>query len=53
MERTGMGAYQCALDADEAGDWFYRWEGSGVGQAAVEDSFRVTVSRVLPYEEEE
>lgn len=36
-----VGSYQADLPIDEAGNWSYRWQSTGVGAAAEEDTFRV------------
>jgi hypothetical protein len=44
VQKTATGLYFFVVDADEAGVWEYRWEGTGVNQAASEGSFTVTPS---------
>lgn len=42
-----VGSYQADLLVDEAGVWSYRWQSTGVGAAAEEDTFRVRVQQVI------
>ena len=41
LVRTGAGVYYVDLDADTAGNWSYRWEGTGTYQCATENQFNV------------
>lgn len=45
--RTGSGRYRIDVEAALPGLYFYRWEGTGVGQGVAEGGFRVEASRVL------
>ncbi len=45
--RDGTGQYHYDLSIAEAGDWYYRFEGSGAVQAASETLFHVHVSNVI------
>lgn len=38
------GSYHCDVDAAIPGEWTYRWESTGVGQAAAEHTFTVLES---------
>ena len=42
--RDGTGAYHLDVDADAEGDWHYRWESTGTGQAAEDHQFIVAPS---------
>lgn len=42
--RDEKGKYHFNFDAQVPGDWVYRWEGTGIGQAAVEAHFKVAGS---------
>ena len=44
VQKTATGLYFTVVDADEAGLWEYRWEGTGANQAASEGSFTVVPS---------
>jgi hypothetical protein len=44
--KDGVGLYHMDLIADEPGEWHYRAEGSGNGQAVEEDSFYVEATEV-------
>lgn len=44
LERDELGSYHYDIDAQVSGDWVYRWEGTGVGQAAAEGKFKVAGS---------
>jgi hypothetical protein len=39
--RDDVGEFHYDVDASASGDWFFRWEGTGVGQAAAEGKFKV------------
>lgn len=39
--RDSEGKYHFDVNAIEPGDWEYRWEGTGIGQAAGEGKFKV------------
>jgi hypothetical protein len=41
LVRDGLGRYRVDVDALAVGTWHYRWESSGVGQAAEEADFIV------------
>lgn len=47
IARNGAGAYHLDLVLTEAGTWIYRWTGTGVCTAAIEDSIVVVPSNVL------
>lgn len=42
--RDDVGQYHYDVNASEPGDWIYRWEGTGAGQAAAEGKFKVAGS---------
>ncbi len=42
--RDGVGLYHVDLEADEAGTWSYRWEGTGSAQAVAEARFKIDAS---------
>jgi hypothetical protein len=44
VTKDGTGRYHAFAEPDAAGDWSYRFEGSGGSQAAVEHLFRVRPS---------
>lgn len=44
LVREDEGVYHYDVDASLIGDWFYRWEGTGSGQAAAEGKFTVSDS---------
>lgn len=39
--KDSTGEYHFDVEADQAGKWFYRWEGTGVHQAVAEHTFTV------------
>lgn len=39
--RDSAGNYHVDVEADQAGDWFYKWSSTGSGQAAQEGQFMV------------
>lgn len=45
--REEAGVYYTLVDVDEAGRWYYRFEGDGDGQAAREHYFNVATSRFV------
>lgn len=45
--RDAAGRYSAAIDADEAGVFYYRWWSTGTGQAAEEKSFQVTAPQAV------
>ena len=45
LVREDTGVYHVDIDANLNGDWFYRFESSGTGQAANESYFSVDSSR--------
>lgn len=42
--RDSEGNYHYDVDAADPGEWKYRWEGTGAGQAAAEATFKVATS---------
>jgi hypothetical protein len=44
IDKDSVGNYHVDVNANEAGDWFYKWEGTGSGQAAQEGQFMVQKS---------
>ncbi len=44
INRTSTGVYYKEITRDESGDWHYRWEATGTGQAAKEHQFMVEPS---------
>lgn len=48
LVRDAVGQYHFDVEATESGTWYYRFESSGIGQAAAEGTFRVRRSRFLP-----
>lgn len=45
--KDSTGVYHVDVDADESGDWWYRFHSTGTGKAAGEKRFRVETSSVL------
>lgn len=45
--RDDEGEYHANIDADEPGQWFYRWWSTGEGQAAREQRFRVRQAQAV------
>ena len=45
--KSATGVYYVDVDADESGDWWYRFHSTGTGKAAEEDRFVVEISNVL------
>lgn len=41
------GEYHIDIDADQVGQWYYRWFSTGDGQAAEERSFQVRTARAV------
>lgn len=48
LVRSSKGHYHVDISIDKAGAWYYRWESTGTGQAAEEDTFEVRASRIAP-----
>lgn len=46
--RDDTGQYHLDVSADAAGEWAYRFEGSGTAQSANEHAFKVSESRFYP-----
>ena len=46
--RESAGVYTFDVDANAAGDWYYRWHSTGAGQAAGEDRFKVSPTKAEP-----
>ena len=44
LQKSDIGQYFLIVDANAAGDWKYRWEGSGTNEAASEGSFIISPS---------
>lgn len=44
LVRDNAGDYHLDVDADERGEWLYRWYSTGTGQAAAEGAFTVEAS---------
>lgn len=44
LVKEATGVYHVDVDANANGEWFYRWESSGLGQAAAEGRFIVKAS---------
>jgi hypothetical protein len=42
--KASTGHYYLDVDADEPGEWLYRWYSMGTGQAAAEGAFTVEAS---------
>lgn len=42
--RDAAGKYHCDVDASDPGEWQFRWEGTGAGQAAEQGKFTVAAS---------
>jgi hypothetical protein len=49
--KDSTGVYYALIDADEAGDWYYRWWSTGAGQAAEEKQFTVRTALAVEIEE--
>lgn len=47
IENDDPGDYHALIDADEDGDWFYRWWSTGDGQAAIEKYFKVRAAQAI------
>lgn len=45
LVKDSTGNYHLDVSANESGQWWYRWEGTGAVQQAEEDSFIVEVSK--------
>ena len=41
IDKDSVGNYHVDINANEIGDWFYKWESTGSGQAAQEGQFMV------------
>jgi len=46
--QDAVGLYHRDVSIDEEGQWFYRWEGTGVIQGAGEKSFLIRDSKFTP-----
>lgn len=46
VKKDSTGVYHIDVDADEPGGWYFRFAGTGSGQAAAEGQFRVDSSKV-------
>ncbi len=44
LQKTAVGCYYTVIDANAAGTWKYRWEGTITNQAAAENTFTITAS---------
>jgi len=44
LVRDSLGNFHVDLSADEPGEWRYRWESTGTGQAAEDHEFTVSSS---------
>lgn len=44
--KDATGRYHVDLNANIAGNWFYRWESTGANQGAYEGNFSVTASQI-------
>ena len=44
--RDSVGVFRADIDANAAGTWNFRWEGTGVAQGAAQGSFEVTAATV-------
>lgn len=47
LVRDSSGTYHVDLSADVQGEWLYRWESTGTGQAAVDSAFIVDATKVF------
>ena len=47
LVKDSVGNYHVDVSADVQGDWLYRWESTGTGQAAVDSAFFVDQTRVV------
>jgi hypothetical protein len=45
VKDAGQGKYHADINVNAAGDWWYRWEGTGVAQAAAEQRFIIKASK--------
>ena len=45
--RSGIGAYRIDLQLDLPGEWWYRWESTGIAPGAAESRVRINRSNVL------
>jgi hypothetical protein len=45
LVKSTIGNYYVDVDADEAGDFWYRFHSTGTGQAAGEERFRIRTSQ--------
>lgn len=48
VKRSAAGHYYVDVSVDTTGIWRWRWESTGVGQAAAEGSFKVESFLVVP-----
>jgi len=48
ITRDGVGLYHFDLTPDQVGKWYYRWESTGLGQAANESGFIVAATEFAP-----
>lgn len=46
VTRSAAGVYYKDISLDEAGDWYYRWIGTGTVETAEEERFAVRKSRI-------
>lgn len=47
ITRSSAGVYYADLNADQSGDWYYRWWSEGSGQAAQERRFKVRTAKAV------
>lgn len=47
VTKSSTGVYQCVVDANKHGEWWYRWWSTGSGKAAAEGSFTVNESKFV------
>jgi hypothetical protein len=47
LVKDSVGNYHVDVSADVKGEWLYRWESTGTGQAALDSGFFADESRVV------
>ena len=45
IDKASVGNYYADVLADESGDWYYKWEGTGLNSAVDEGQFMVSPDR--------
>lgn len=44
--KDGLGIYRADIDVNAGGTWYFRWEGTGAVQGAIQDSFTALATNI-------